>query len=87
MVKNEKMRGCVALCNFALNNLKELKEETEKELNVLFLALGIKDNDSEKVEDPTLYGIALNLEDNARDFKNIIEDLESIIKDLERVKL
>lgn len=87
MNKTEKMRGCVALCRVSLNNLKELREQALFELSALFKALDIEDQDSEKIEDPELYKIALDLQYNAESLQSSAEDLESIIKDLERIKL
>ena len=87
MNKTEKMRGCVALCALSLNNLKELRETLSNELKALFKALEIKDQDSEKIEDPQLYKIALDLEYNADSLKSSAEDLESIIKDLEKLEI
>ncbi len=87
MNKNEKMRGCAALCRVSLNNLKELKEQALFELSALFKALDIEDQDSEKIEDPELYKIVLDLQYNIESLQSSAEDLESIIKDLERIKL
>lgn len=87
MKKTEKMRGCVALCSVSLNNLKELKEQTLFELGALFRALEIEDRDSEKIQDPELYKIALDLEYNAEQLQNSAEELESVIKDLEKIKI
>ena len=87
MDKSQKMRGCVALCALSLNNLKELREALLNELKALFKALEIKDQDSEKIEDPQLYKIALDLEYNADSLKSSAEDLESIIKDLEKLEI
>ena len=85
MNKTEKMRGCVALCKIASSTMQELRSEVLKELDSLFLALGIKDKDAEKIEDAQLYKIALDLEYNAESLKSSAEDLESIIKDLEKI--
>ena len=87
MNKTEKLRGCVALCALSLNNLKELREALLNELKALFKALEIKDQDSEKIEDPQLYKIALDLEYNAEELKSSAEELESIIKDLEKLEI
>lgn len=87
MNKTEKMRGCVALCALSLNNLKELREALLNELKALFKALDIKDQDSEKIEDPQLYKIALDLEYNADSLKSSADDLESILKDLEKINI
>ena len=85
MNKNEKMRGCVALVKIAVAQMQELRSETLKEWESLFLALGIRDKDPEKIEDAQLYKIALDLEYNAQELKTSAEDLESIIKDLEKI--
>lgn len=87
MNKAEKMRGCVALVKIAVNQMKEIRSETLKEWEALFLALGIRDKDAEKIEDTQLYKIALDLEYNAQELKTSAEDLESIIKDLEKISL
>ena len=87
MNKTEKMRGCVALCSVSLSNLKELREALLNELSLIYKALGIEDQDSEKIEDPQLYGIALDLEDNADRLRTASEDLESVLKDLEKIKI
>ena len=87
MNKTEKMRGCVALCGVALSNLRELREALLSELKVLFKALEIKEEDSEKIEDPQLYKIALDLEYNADSLKSSAEDLESVLKDLEKINI
>ena len=87
MDKTEKMRGCVALCAISLNNLKELREALINELKLLYRALEIEDNDSEKIEDPALYKIALDLEYNADSLKSSAEDLESVLKDLEKINI
>ena len=87
MDKTQKMRGCVALCSVSLNNLKELREALLNELGCLYRALGIEDQDSEKIEDAQLYKIALDLEYNAESLKSSAEDLESIIKDLDKLKI
>ena len=85
MNKTEKMRGCVALVKIAVAQMQELRSETLKEWESLFLALGIKDKDAEKIDDAQLYKIALDLEYNAESLKSSAEDLESIIKDLEKI--
>ena len=87
MNKTEKMRGVVALCSFALTNVKELQEALTNELKTLFKALGIEDQDSEKIEDPALYHIALDLEFNADNLRSCAQDLESITKDLDKIKI
>lgn len=87
MNKSEKMRGCVALCALSLNNLKELREAVLIELKTLFRALEIEDQDTEKIEDVELYKIANDLEWNAERLKDSAEELESILKDLEKIKL
>lgn len=87
MNKTEKMRGCVALCAVALNNLKEIKETLTTESNALFLALGIKDKDAEKIEDAELYKIALDLDYNAQEVESIGEDLSNVIKYLEKLSI
>ena len=87
MNKIEKMRGCVALCKIASSTMQELRSEVLKELDSLFLALGIRDKDPEKIEDVQLYKIALDLDDSAHNLKMSSEDLDSVIKDLEKISL
>lgn len=87
MNKTEKMRGVFALCSVALTNMKELQEALTNELKTLFKALEIEDQDSEKIEDPALYKIALDLEFNADNLRSCAQDLESVIKDLDRIKI
>ena len=87
MNKTEKMRGCVALCSISLNNLKELREALLNELSCLYRALGIEDQDSEKIEDTQLYKIAGDLEWNAERLQSASEDLTSVLEDLEKIKL
>ena len=87
MNKTEKMRGCVALCGVALANMRELRDTLLKELYVLFMALDIKDNDSEKIEDPELYKIALDLEYNAESLRGSADDLQAVLQGLEKIKI
>ena len=87
MDKTEKMRGCVALCGVALANMRELRDTLLKELYVLFMALDIKDNDSEKIEDPELYKIALDLEYNAESLRGSADDLQAVLQGLEKIKI
>lgn len=87
MNKTEKMRGVVALCGVALTNINELREALTNELKTLFRALEIEDQDTEKIEDPQLYKIALDLEFNADNLQSCAQDLESVIKDLSRIKI
>ena len=87
MNKTEKMRGCVALCGVALSNLRELRETLLNELSCLYKALGIEDQDSEKIEDVQLYKIAGDLEWNAERLQSASEDLASVLEDLEKIKI
>ena len=87
MNKTEKMRGCVALCALSLNNLKELREAVLLELKTLFKALEIEDQDTEKIEDVELYKIANDLEWNAERLQDSAEELESLLKDLEKINI
>lgn len=87
MNKTEKMRGVVALCAVSLANLRELRDALLNERSLLFKALEIKDEDAEKIDDPQLYKIALDLEYNADSLKSSAEDLESVLKDLERLSI
>lgn len=87
MNKSKKLGEALALCGVVLSILKELEENERQELKLLFKALEIEDQDSEKIEDPALYGIALNLDYNADQLKDQAEEMQSFIKGLERVKL
>lgn len=87
MNKTEKLRGCIALCRFALTNLNELSEALTTELKTLFRALEIEDQDTEKIQDVELYKIANDLEYNADNIKSEAKDLESVIEWLEKIKL
>ena len=81
------MRGSVAVLEVARNNLNEVKETLLNELKSLFRALNITDSDFEKIEDAQLYGIALDLDYNAREIGEKVEDLDSLIKDLDKLKV
>lgn len=87
MNKSKKLGEALALCGVALSILKELEENERQELKLLFKALEIEDQDSEKIEDASLYRIALDLDYNADQLKEQAEEMESFIKGLERVKL
>ena len=87
MDKSQKMRGCVALLEVARNNLSEVKETLLNELKSLFRALEITDSDFEKIEDAQLYSIALDLDYNAHEIAEKVEELESLIKDLDKLKI
>lgn len=87
MDKSQKMRGCVALLEVARNNLSEVKETLLNELKNLFRALEIQDQDFEKIEDAQLYSIALDLDYNADEIAEKVEELESLIKDLDKLKV
>lgn len=87
MNKSEKLQGSIALCQVAFNNLMELSEALRAELKTLFRALEINDEDAEKIEDAQLYKIALDLDYNAGEIKNNAEDLQNVIKYLERIKI
>lgn len=87
MDKSQKMRGCVALLEVSRCNLIEIKESLLNELKCIFKALDITDSDFEKIEDAQLYGIALDLDYNAHQIADNIEELESLIKDLDKLKV
>lgn len=87
MNKSEKLQGSIALCQVAFNNLMELSEALRAELKTLFRALEIEDQDAEKIEDAQLYKIALDLDYNAEELKSNAEDVASIVKYLEKIKL
>lgn len=87
MQKEKKLSECVALCGVASNALKDLSEALSNELKLIFKALEIEGGDFEKIEDAKLYGIALDLDFNAKDLQEKAEELDSFIKNLERVKL
>ena len=87
MQKMRKVSECIALCNIVVNNLNDLSEVLASELKLIFKALEIEDQDSEKIEDAKLYCIANDLEYNSKDLKDKAEELQSFIKDLEKIKL
>ena len=87
MNKSEKLQGSIALCQVAFNNLIELSEALKLELKTLFRALEINDEDAEKIEDAQLYKIALDLDYNAEEIKSNAEDLQNVIKYLEKLKV
>ena len=87
MNKSKKLGEALALCGVALSILRELEENEKQELKLLFKALEIEDQDPEKIEDAKLYGVALDLDYNAHKLKNQAEDLETVIQDIERLKL
>ena len=87
MNKSEKIQGSIALCQVAFNNLMELSEALRAELKTLFRALEIEDQDAEKIEDAQLYKIALDLDYNAGEIKSNAEDLQNVIKYLEKLKV
>lgn len=87
MNKSKKLGEALALCGVALSILRELEENEKQELKLLFKALEIEDQDPEKIEDAKLYGVALDLDYNAGTLKNQAEDLETVIQDIERLKL
>lgn len=87
MDKSQKMRGSVAVLEVARNNLNEVRETLLNELKSLFRALEITDSDFEKIEDAQLYSIALDLDYNAHEIAEKVEELESLIKDLDKLKV
>ena len=87
MDKSQKMRGCAALLEVSRNNLNEVRENLLNELKSLFKALEITDSDFEKIEDAQLYSIALDLDYNAHEIAEKVEEFESLIKDLEKLKV
>lgn len=87
MNKSKKLGEALALCGVALSILKELEEAEKSELKLLFKALEIEDQDPEKIEDAKLYGIALDLDSNAHFLNNTADDLATIIKDIEKLKV
>ena len=87
MNKAEKFEGCLSLLRVASSNLQEVRDALLNDLKILFKALEITDSDFEKIEDPQLYKIALDLDYNAHDIKNELEDLSSLIKSLEKLNI
>ena len=85
MNKNEQVQVAIALCKLAIKTLEDVKADTDKELSLIFKACGIEDQDAEKIEDSKLYGITLNLESNSRFLTYAKGDLNSVIKDLEKL--
>ena len=87
MNKSKKLGEALALCGVALTILKEIEEAERQELKLLFKALEIEDQDPEKIEDAKLYGIALDLDSNAHFLNSTAEDLATVIKDIENLKV
>ena len=87
MNRSQKMHGCATLLKMSRNNLNEVKESLLSELKSLFRALEIQDQDFEKIEDAQLYKIALDLDYNAHEIAEKVEELESIIQDIEKINI
>lgn len=85
MEKMRKVNETLQLLEIARHNLRDLSEACENERKLIFRALNV--SDAEQVEDAQLYCIVNDLEYNAKDLADKVEEVESFIKDLERVKL
>ena len=85
MPNNEKIKSCAALGAFMVESLKEAHETLSEELKALYLALGVKD--FETIEDSKLYCLAANREYAIENLKRIIEDLQSVVSDIEKLKI
>ena len=85
MEKMRKVNESLQLLEIVRHNLKDLAEACENEHKLIFKALEVEN--AEQVEDAKLYGIVLDLEYNIKDLGDKVEELESFIKDLEKVKL
>ena len=85
MEKDRKLNECIQLLEIVRHTLRDISEACENEHKLIFKALEV--DDAEKVEDPKLYGIVLDLEYNAESLKSTAEDLKSLISDLERIKI
>lgn len=85
MEKMRKVNEILQLLEIARHNLRDLAEACENEHKLIFKALEVED--AEQVEDAKLYGIVLDLEYNIKDLADKAEELESFIKDIEKIKL
>lgn len=85
MEKMRKLNESIQLLEIVRHNLRDLSEACENEHKLIFKALEVED--AEQIEDPKLYSIALDLKYNKEDLADKAEELESFIKDLEKLKL
>lgn len=85
MEKARKLNEALQLLEIVRHTLREIGEACESERKLLFRALEVED--AEKIEDASLYKIALDLDYNAEELKSNAEDVASIIKYLEKIKL
>lgn len=85
MEKARKLNEALQLLEIVRHTLLEIGEACESERKLLFRALEVED--AEKIEDASLYKIALDLEYNAEELNSNAEDVASIIKYLEKIKL
>lgn len=86
MNKNEQVQVAIALCKLAIKTLEDVRADADNERSLIFKACGIENRDAEKIEDSKLYGITLTLESNSRFLNYAQDDLNSVIKDLEKMK-
>jgi len=81
----KKLEEIKVLGAFMVRALKEIKEKSEDELKALFQALKVED--VEQIEDAKIYCLASDKEFNNRELEQVIEDLESVLKDLAKIKI
>ena len=85
MPNNEKIKNCAALGAFMVQTLKEAHETMTEELKALYLALGVEN--FETIEDSKLYCMAADREYAIEYLQRIIEDLQGVVKDIEKLKI
>ena len=85
MEKMRKVNETLQLLEIARHNLRDLAEACENEKKLIFRALEV--DEEEEIDDAKLYGIVLDLEFNIKDLADKAEELESFIKDIEKIKL
>lgn len=85
MEKARKLNEAIQLLEIVRHTLTEIGEACESEKKLIFKALEVED--AEQVEDASLYKIVLDLDYNAGELKSNAEDVASIVKYLEKIKL
>ena len=85
MEKARKLNEAIQLLEIVRHTLTEIGEACESEKKLIFKALDVED--AEQVEDASLYKIVLDLDYNGGELKSNAEDVASIIKYLEKIKL
>lgn len=81
----KKLEEIKVLGAFMVRALKEIKEKSEGELKALFQALEVED--VEQIEDAKIYCLASDIEFNNGELKRVIDDLDSVLEDLAKIKM